>query len=271
MAALTKGRVTSRLDNQVEPNVIPVPVAASTKIFIGSLVAINTSGFAVPASADPSLTVIGVADKAQPDAVKGGVPGTSVDNSSGSNGDLTVNVIRGCFKFDNGDTIAQANVGKPCYASDDQTVNKSSSSNSRPFAGYVVDVDAATDLDSNTGAGVWVSIGQPAPGSNQFLDGLNGAAGANLTDADATIQITQGTWRKLPAATLSAGRNLTLGNTGAKAGDQITITRLDATAQTYTIKDNAAATLFVMPASKVNFVVCQHDGTNWFLKTGGTQ
>lgn len=104
-----------------------------------------------------------------------------------------------------------------------------------------------------------------------FLDRTHEAAGANLGDADATIQIGAGTWRKLPASTLSANRNLTLGTTGAVAGDQITITRLDATANTFAIINGGAGagTLFTMPASKVNFVVCQFDGTNWFLRQMG--
>lgn len=106
-----------------------------------------------------------------------------------------------------------------------------------------------------------------------FLDSTHGAAGANLTDADATIQITAGAWRKLPAATLSAGRALTLGTTGAVAGDQITVTRLDATANTYAVINGGAGagTLLTMPASKVNFGLFQFDGTNWALRACGTQ
>lgn len=270
MAALTTGRLASRMDNQVEPNVLGVPMAA-TKIYIGSLVCYNTSGYAIAASADNTLVPVGVACRVQPDAVKGGVPGSNVDNSAGSAGDLTINVERGVFKFVNGDTITQANVGQPCYASDDQTVNKADGSGTRPMVGYIVQVDSATDQGSNSGAGVWVAVGRLAPSQLQYLSDENEAAGAALTDADATIQRTAGAWRKLPAATLSAARILTLGNTGAKAGDKLTVTRLDATANAYTIKDNAAVTLVVMPASKVNFADFQHDGTNWFLKRLGTQ
>lgn len=270
MSALTKGRTTSRMDNQVDPNLLGVPMAA-VKIFIGSIVCYNSTGYATPGAADNSLVACGVADKAQPDAIRGGIPGAFVDNSAGSPGDLTINVLRGVFKFENGDTIAQVDVGKPCYILDDQTVTKADGSGVRPIAGYVVQVDSATDQASNSGAGVWVAIGMLAPQSLQILSNLNEAAGAALTDADATIQYTAGSWRKLPAATLGAARILTLGNTGAFAGAQMTITRLDATANTYTIKDNAAATLVVMPASKVNFADFQHDGTNWFLKKLGTQ
>lgn len=271
MAALTTGRTSAQMDNQVEPNLIGYPMAVA-KVFIGALVGLNTSGFVIGASSDPTLQIVGCADRVQPDASKGGVPGAFVDNSANSAGDLTLNVKRGVFKFENGDTIVAADVGKPCYASDDQTVNKSSSNNSRPFAGYIVQVDASTSQASNSGAGVWVAVGLTPTQSEQFIANLNAVANStSLTDADATIQITSGTWRKLAAATLSAARILTLGNTGAKAGDQITITRLDATANAYTVKDNAAATLLVMPASKVNYGLFQHDGTNWFLRQCGVQ
>jgi hypothetical protein len=269
MAALTKGRETSRMGDQVLPNLVGVPLKAGAKIFIGGLVCVDSSGFAVAGSTATDQVPLGVAARVQPDAVKGGIPGVAVDNTSGSNGDLTVNVLCGVFKFENGDTIAQANVGQACYIVDDQTVAKSSATNSRSVAGTIVQVDSATDATSNSGAGVWVAVGKESPAAATFVDGLHSPAGANLGDADATIQIAAGTWRKLP--TLTAPRILTLGNTGAKAGDQMFITRLDASANAYTIKDNAATTLLVMPASKVNSGLFQHDGTNWFLKLCGTQ
>lgn len=102
---------------------------------------------------------------------------------------------------------------------------------------------------------------------------LQGAKGTDLTDAAATIQIAAGNWRVLPAATLTTARVLTLGTTGAVAGDQITITRLDATANTYTIANGGGGggNLVVMPVSKVNFALCQFDGTDWLLRQAGTQ
>lgn len=270
MSALTTGRTTSRMDNQVDPNVVGIPMAA-VKIFIGSVVCLNTSGFATPGAVDNTLVAVGIADKVQPAAFVGGIPGAFVDNSAGSAGDKTINVIRGVFKLENGDSIAQVDVGKPCFVLDDQTVTKADGGGARACAGYIVQVDSATDAASNSGAGVWVAVGQLAPSVITGLTDTNEPAGTALTDADATIQFTGGSWRKLPAATLSAARVLTLGNTGAYAGARLTVTRLDATANTYTIKDNAAATLVVLPVSKVNFADFQHDGTNWFLKRCGTQ
>ncbi len=46
------------------------------------------------------------------------------------------------------------------------------------------------------------------------------------------------------------------------------ITRLDATANTYSV---AGATTFVMPASKVNFCTFRYTGAAWQFVSGGTQ
>lgn len=54
----------------------PVPVAAATEIFGGHMVAVNASGYAVPASATASQITLGVSDG-------------WVDNSKGSDGDAT--------------------------------------------------------------------------------------------------------------------------------------------------------------------------------------
>lgn len=107
----------------------------------------------------------------------------------------------------------------------------------------------------------------------QLEDNSRGDAGAALTDAPATITVAQGKWRVLPAATLTATRAFTLSTTGAVAGDQITITRLDATANTITIVNGGAGagTIATLPVSVVGFATCQFDGTNWALRQVGTQ
>lgn len=97
--------------------------------------------------------------------------------------------------------------------------------------------------------------------------------GSNLTDASVSITVAQGKWRALPASTLTTGRTITLSTTGAALNDQITITRLDATANTLAVVNGGAGagTLLTMPVSKVNFGVFQFDGTNWALRACGTQ
>jgi hypothetical protein len=100
-----------------------------------------------------------------------------------------------------------------------------------------------------------------------------GDKGANLTDAAVTITVSQGKWRVLPAATLTANRIITLGTTGAVAGDQLTITRLDLTAFTLALLNGGAGagTLLTLPVSKLGCATVQFDGTNWALRSFGQQ
>jgi hypothetical protein len=119
------------------PTKLSIPVAASTEIYAGALVALS-AGYLVPASADSSLVVLG---KAEFDA----------DNSAGSAGDINASVIVGAFRFDiHSSSITQANVGALAYAVDDQTVSSSSSASTRPVAGVIVSVDST---------GAWVLCG----------------------------------------------------------------------------------------------------------------
>ena len=60
----------------------PVPVAASTKIYGGTIVCADGDGYAVPGDDTAGYTVLGIAQG-------------QVDNSDGSDGDETVIVRRG--------------------------------------------------------------------------------------------------------------------------------------------------------------------------------
>lgn len=114
-------------------------LAAAAHPFVGSLMAINASGNAVVASADSALFVIGVAEE-------------EVDNSAGIAGAKTIYQIRrGSFLFANSATtgaVTDADIGRPCYVVDDNTVSRISSDGSRPVAGIVRRVDAASGLVS---------------------------------------------------------------------------------------------------------------------------
>lgn len=115
------------------------PVAASTKIFAGALVCINSSSLATKGATATGLKCVGIArDQA--------------DNSAGAASAIRVKVRRGCFRFANSasaDLIALADVGADCYIVDDQTVAKTSGSSTRSIAGKIRDVDSV---------GVWVEI-----------------------------------------------------------------------------------------------------------------
>lgn len=115
------------------------PVKAATKIYAGTLVTLE-AGLAVPGKTAVGLVAVGIAEE-------------TVDNLAGANGAVTVPVRRGdVWRFDNSaaaDQITLADVGKDAYIVDDQTVAKTSATDTRSVAGTIRDVDAG---------GVWVAL-----------------------------------------------------------------------------------------------------------------
>lgn len=133
---LTQDRLIKRRDGSVFVD----PVAATTKIFAGSLTVLNAAGNLVPGSTATGLVARGVAFE-------------QVDNSAGAAGDKTAESRPGCYAFKNSastDQITRAEIGDDCYIVDDQTVAKTNGSSTRSVAGKIV------DLDSD---GVWVRVG----------------------------------------------------------------------------------------------------------------
>ncbi|WP_416053124.1 hypothetical protein [Cupriavidus basilensis] len=116
------------------------PVAANTKIFAGSIVAIDTAtGTATKGATATTLKSVGIAQ-------------AIADNTGGAAGDIRVRVRRGLWHVANSaatDQITLADVGADCYLVDDQTVAKTSGTNTRSLAGKIRDVDAT---------GVWVEF-----------------------------------------------------------------------------------------------------------------
>lgn len=136
MTALTAGRATPRREN---PDTESHPVLAATGIFQGSLVCLTAAGWAVPGAASTTLTAIGRAEH-------------TADNSTGGSGDIKVRVRRGVLQFANSaaaDLVTRADIGKPAFVVDDQTVAKTNGGGTRSQAGIIRDVDAQ---------GVWVLI-----------------------------------------------------------------------------------------------------------------
>lgn len=116
---------------------VPVPVAAGTRIFAGTIVVANAAGFAAPGSTATGLAYLGRADE-------------GVDNSTGAAGARIVLVRRGkVFKYANAaaDPVTQASFGRVAYIVDDQTVAATSGTNTRSAAGIVLGIDAD---------GVWI-------------------------------------------------------------------------------------------------------------------
>lgn len=137
MTAATAGFNSPRRGADAIVQSMSLPVAASTIIYAGTMVAINASGYAVPAAATFGQRVIGRA-------------ATTVDNSSGAAAALNVTCERGVFRFTNSATTsaltAANDIGRPCFVVDDNTVARLDAGK-RPRAGIVIDVDTN---------GVWV-------------------------------------------------------------------------------------------------------------------
>ncbi len=172
-----------------------IPVKASTLIYAGALVCSDSSGRAVPGGTAGAVLARGRAEE-------------HADNSSGADGDISVRVRRGRFRWDNsssGDAIAAADVGNPCFVVDDHTVAKTIGAGNRIVAGNIVDVDAQ---------GVWVETAEPFVGTRKARvafsfnqtdllahtsqELISPVAGA-ITDLEVTVQ-----------AAVTTGGNITL-------------------------------------------------------------
>lgn len=86
----------------------PMNVAASTKIYGGTLMANNGSGAAIPAVDTAARPVVGVCLQ-------------QADNSGGAAGDKKVSPQLGIFEFDHSG-LTENDRGKNVFVSDDQTV-----------------------------------------------------------------------------------------------------------------------------------------------------
>lgn len=132
MTALTQDRPTPRRADEDYND----PVGSGVEIFAGSIVVLNATGYAVPATTATGLVPRGVAQE-------------HVDNSGGGDGDVTVATRKGLFRFTNDGTVARVDIGGTAYIVDDQTVADNDGGATRSALGTIKDVDAD---------GVWVEI-----------------------------------------------------------------------------------------------------------------
>lgn len=136
-----------------------IPLQALARVYKGSAVAINSVGTMVPASADPTLQVVGVAED-------------GVNNTTGLS--LTAIPLIGNYYFSNSgttDAITDGDIGKLCFAADDNTAARTSSLGTRPVLGRVVGVDTL---------GVLVAVGMEPANADGSVDLLI-PAGADLS------------------------------------------------------------------------------------------
>jgi hypothetical protein len=136
MAVLTAERSVSRKgpESTGTPPIVTRELKAGAKVFKGALVATDATGYAVSGASIQAtgLKVWGIATK-------------TVDNTAGSNGALTVDVMFGVFPFQNGgaaaDPVAQADVGAGVFADDDQSIRKTSGTSTRSACGTFLGFD----------------------------------------------------------------------------------------------------------------------------------
>lgn len=135
MAALTTARATK----EREVREIGYPVDASVKVIGGGMVAFSAAGNARPAANATTSRCMGVATE-------------TVDNTTGAAGAATVKVRRSCFAFATTD-VTVADVGKDCWAVDDQTVTKTLPATNPAKAGMIVSVEVIGSVTQ-----VWVDM-----------------------------------------------------------------------------------------------------------------
>ncbi len=140
--ALSAARATDQIGDG-KPKKLGYPVLTATTIYQGSLVVIDSAGYAKPGVSAASLVCVG---KALATVV-----------NAGASGAKNVEVEEGAFKWDvNGSAIVKADVGSLCYVYDDHTVTKTSTS--RSIAGTIVP-------DGNGGFGVYSGLAAPVDGT----------------------------------------------------------------------------------------------------------
>lgn len=135
MTDLTHDRSTYRRDGDI----YLFPVATGVKCYMGGIAVLNATGYAKPAVTATGLITVGRFEE-------------TVDNTSGADGAVNVNIRRGIFKYSNSastDAITKAQIGDLCYLVDDATVAKTDATGTRSGAGYIVDVESD---------GVWVEM-----------------------------------------------------------------------------------------------------------------
>jgi predicted RecA/RadA family phage recombinase len=117
---------------------IVLPVAGSTTIYAGDLVALDASGYLAPGADTAAYSMAGVAR-------------AYVDNSAGSDGDAACLVARqGIWRLPLATAATQANVGDTVYLAGDGKVDLAANTTNDIAAGKLVELISATEA--------WVDI-----------------------------------------------------------------------------------------------------------------
>lgn len=133
MAALSSSRNTPEMADFGRTQ--NYPVEANTTVYLGSMVALNANGNAVPAASTAGLRIVGRAERIYlgmpgQDALNvssATIPGTNLP--AGAAGAISVICARGVYLYAvNDGSIAQPQVGMLCFAVDDNSVSLSDGS-----------------------------------------------------------------------------------------------------------------------------------------------
>jgi len=123
---MTAAAADRRINSRELGRIIEYRMAA-VKIYHGTIVRLNATGFAIPGDDAANGTMaIGVAIE-------------TVDNSGGSAGDLSIKVQKGSFMFVNDGNVVQATTGLNATILDDQTVSVAGTTTNDHIAGTVED------------------------------------------------------------------------------------------------------------------------------------
>jgi hypothetical protein len=207
-----------------------VLIQGSNIVYAGTMVCVDSSGLVEHATDAASKKVIGRAQETQ--------------DNTGSNysATRTIKVRRGCFRWVNGDSFTDANIGDLAYVEDNQTVQKAASASQDIIAGVIIDVDSD---------GVWVDthdIGSQGAGSLTTLATSGAATLGSTLSVASTAQITG-------AATLQSTANIAgavvMSNTLNVAGAS-TLTGAAALGSTMSVAGNAtfAKNVVITPATQ---------------------
>jgi signal peptide peptidase SppA len=205
-AALSKARNTTCKGT---PNIQAYLMTASSTIYAGGLVMVDSAGTAVAAAAASSNhNVVGVAQETK---------------TSASSGSYWIKVADRQICLFAGDTLEQDDVGKIVYADDDQTVDETVASND-PVAGILVQYVSASAgwvyIDAAVNVGRVQTISEPLTLSDSTgLTLSNAEVISNGTDGKIRMAAAGGTYNENVSFDLESASNyLTLSSSSGVVG-----------------------------------------------------
>jgi hypothetical protein len=201
----------------------------SNVIYAGAIVVINSAGTAEAGTDAASKRVVGRCERTQDN--------TGVNYKAAR----TIRVKTGVFRWVNGGSFTDANIGDLAYISDDQTVTTGASASQDIIAGTIVDVDSD---------GVWV---------NTYRIGANGAA--SVTTLAASGAATLGSTLSVAGATTAAA--LTTSGTTTLGGTTVAITNNATVAGTLVGSSTIAASGFKIGSVSGYSGIATNKGTGY--------